>query len=194
MTPTPLCFPAVLASASPRRQEFLRKVIRDFEVDAADLDEDSLTITDPVATAETLALAKGRHVAARHPNSVVIAGDTVVALEERQFAKPVDASHACEMLRALSGQRHRVITALAVVWPTGEVVQSDTAWVRFRELSDEEILAYVESGEPMDKAGAYAIQGGAAPFVAELEGDMETVIGLPTRLLRSELMANRLFV
>ena len=117
VTPLVLPWPAVLASASPRRQELLARLIPQFQIDAADLDEEALVVADPVETAERLALAKGLFVAKRHPNSLVIAGDTVVALSDRQFAKPVDRADACDMLMALSGQTHRVITAMALVWP-----------------------------------------------------------------------------
>jgi septum formation protein len=91
------------------------------------------------------------------------------------------------MLKLLAGRRHAVITSLALISPYSSMLSSDTAWVTFRELTDGEIRAYVATGEPMDKAGAYAIQGGARSFVSNLEGDEETVIGLPTKLLRSML-------
>lgn len=188
--------PLVLASGSPRRKELLATVVPDFTVELSHVDEDALTDFDPWKTAEILAVAKARAVfqarAARgEPPAIVLAGDTVVALidpgEETQLAKPTDAEAAVRMLRRLSGRSHVVITALAVCAPESELCKIDTARVTFRVLEEQEIRAYVATGEPMDKAGGYAIQGGASGFVARLEGDIETVIGLPTRLVRKLL-------
>ena len=182
-------WPTVLASASPRRFELLGRLVREFEIDTADLDEEAFVVPDPVVTAERLALAKALAVSERQPGKLVIGGDTVVELEGRQFAKPVSLDDAVDMLLALSGHAHRVISAVALVWPGGSRVFSETARVRFRVISRAEARAYVETGEPMDKAGGYAIQGGAAPFVTSLEGEMETVIGLPVTRLAAELRA-----
>jgi len=184
----------VLASGSPRRRELLSKVVPEFVVETSDVDEEALTVADPFETACALAAAKARAVfrarAARgEPPAIVLGGDTVVALGEAQLAKPVDFEDAVRMLRTLSGKRHAVITALAVCAPDVEVSEADTSWVSFRELSEQEIREYVATGEPMDKAGGYAIQGGASGFVESLEGDVETVIGLPTRLAR-RLLSN----
>ena len=121
--------------------------------------------------------------------ATVIGADTIVGLGNESLAKPADAADAVEMLRRLSGRAHRVITGVAIRWPDGQTAFSDTAEVEFRELSDEEIQVYVGTGEPMDKAGAYAIQGGAAGFVANLEGDVDTVIGLPVAQLAWRLQA-----
>ncbi|MCX7799693.1 MAG: Maf family protein [Fimbriimonadales bacterium] len=185
-------FPIVLASASPRRQELLRTIVDRFEVDPAHLDEHSLVANDPWQTAENLALAKALEVAPRHPGSVVVAGDTVVAYEESpgrflQLAKPADEEEAVRMLRALSGREHCVVTGMALATPWGREAFSETSVVRFRPLSEVEIEAYVRTGEPMDKAGAYAIQGGAAAWVERVEGPIDNVIGLPTRALRERL-------
>jgi septum formation protein len=149
-----------------------------------------MVVDDPIETAERLALAKAQSVAERHLECLVIGGDTVVALGSRQFAKPESPADGVAMLRALSGREHRVISAIALVWPGGEKVFFDVAKVTFRDLSDDEIEAYVATGEPMDKAGGYGIQGKAANFVARLEGDIETVIGLPIKKL--ELALSRL--
>ena len=184
--------PVVLASGSPRRKELLRDLIPEFEIVVSDIDEDALTVPDPYQTAEGLALAKARAVAKLRPEALVIGGDTVVALPTDdgqfvQFAKPESKTHACEMVRALSGKTHRVITGLALVSVGHEVVVSDTTHVTFCELSDVEIEAYVETGIPMDKAGAYAIQQGAESFVERVEGSVSNVIGLPMERLSESL-------
>jgi len=186
-----LPYPVVLASASPRRQTLLRDLAPEFTVDAAELDEDAMTLDDPWQTAQRLAREKALVVAERHPECLVIAGDTVVALETtdgwRQLAKPLDEADACRMLRELSGREHRVITGVALRWPKGLDVFTETATVVFRNLSDAEIAAYVATGEPMDKAGAYGLQGGAKAFLERIEGEWATVVGLPVTRLAEAL-------
>ena len=187
VTQARLPWPVVLASASPRRRELLARLIPEFKIDVADLDEEALVVADPVETAELLALAKALAVAKRNPQTLVIGGDTVVALGSRQFSKPGSRAEGVEMLMTLSSRQHRVISAAALVWPGGQVVISDIAEVSFRTLSVEEAEAYVATGEPMDKAGGYAIQGGAASFVARLDGEIETVVGMPLSRLGDAL-------
>jgi septum formation protein len=191
-----LPFPVVLASASPRRRELLSKVVKEFTIEVSDVDEDSLTVADPWETASSLASAKAMAVAKariqrKEVGAIIVGGDTVVALESDngylQLSKPSDGEDAVRMLKQLSGRRHAVITALAVVSPYSSMLAKDTAWVTFRELNESEIRSYVATGEPMDKAGAYAIQGGAKKFVKKLEGEIETVIGLPTKILKKML-------
>ncbi len=179
--------PVILASASPRRRELLGRLIPTFTVVVSDVDEDALTTSDPVATAESLALAKAIAVSKGHPDALVIGGDTVVALGNEQLAKPTDIADAEKMLAKLSNRTHRVISGVALVWPGGQVVFSDTTTVTFRELGPQEITDYVATDEPMDKAGAYAIQGGAAGFVTREEGSRTNVIGLPLEKLQAEL-------
>lgn len=178
----------VLASGSPRRRALLRELFDDFEVLTSEVDEDALTTSDPIETAERLALAKARAVGKSRPNSIVIGGDTVVAIDDggrsTQLAKPINAEDACAMLRRLGARTHRVITGVAIVYPGGEQVGHDVTHVRFRSLTDSEIAAYVATGEPMDKAGAYAIQGGASQFVERVDGKIDNVVGLPITLLR----------
>ena len=175
--------PVVLASGSPRRRELLARLVPTFQVVVSDVDEEALTVADPFETAERLAEAKARSVARLCPEALVIGADTVVTLDGAQFAKPWDATDARRMLRALSGRTHTVATGVALVSPEGAETFHDRTLVTFRELSDEEIAAYVATGEPMDKAGAYAIQGGAAAFVARREGSESNVIGLPMERL-----------
>ncbi len=189
-----LPYPVVLASASPRRRELLAGLISEFEVLAAEVDEDALTLPDPWRTAQNLAMAKARRVATQRPNALVIGGDTVVALpsieessEWDQLGKPADADAAAEMLRRLSGRSHAVITGVALVWPKGRQVFAETSHVTFRDLGEAELLAYAKSGEPLDKAGGYAIQGGAAGFVVSVEGSTTNVVGLPMDALEIAL-------
>ncbi|HJP82163.1 MAG TPA: Maf family protein [Fimbriimonadaceae bacterium] len=183
--------PVVLASASPRRQELLRQLVSTFEVIPADVDEESMTVDDPWETATRLALAKAQSVAAARPDALIIGSDTVVAIEEatgfRQLAKPSDCEDAADMLNALSGRSHFVVTGIALILGQKTKVESDTTKVQFRPLSQGEISEYVANGEPMDKAGAYAIQGGAAGFVESVDGSTSNVIGLPLVLLERML-------
>ena len=154
-----------------------------FEVVVSDVDEEALTVADPFATAERLAEAKARAVFALRPDALVIGADTVVTLDGEQFAKPRDADDARRMLRALSGRTHVVATGVSLVSIDGGRTFHERTRVTFRELGDAEIDAYVATGEPMDKAGAYAIQGGAAAFVLRREGSETNVIGLPLERL-----------
>lgn len=189
--PRPLPYPVVLASASPRRQMLLQELVPSFTVDPADVNEDALTLPDAWQTAQRLAREKALVVAERHPEALVIAGDTVVAVEEGdhtvQLAKPTDPSDACRMLATLSGRAHLVITGVALRWPKGLDVFTEAATVTFRRLTTEEITAYVATGEPMDKAGAYGLQGGAKEFVESIRGEWSTVVGLPTARLAEAL-------
>ncbi len=188
----PSKYTVILASASPRRQELLKELIPDFEVLPADVDEDALTLPNPWETARQLAMAKAQKVAQQRPEALVIGSDTVVAIEIardhfQQLAKPRDEEDAVQMLKLLSGRQHAVITGVALVKKEEVQVEADTTNVRFRELTEEEIRAYVATSEPMDKAGAYAIQGGAAGFVEQTDGSISNVIGLPLELLKQML-------
>ena len=172
----------MLASASPRRSALLRAAGYEFDVRPSGLAEWAFPGGDPAAYAESLARAKaadGDHP----PEDVVVGADTIVVLGGDVLGKPTDPAHAAAMLRRLSGRAHDVVTGVAV--RRGRTVRSahDSARVAFRPLTDEEINAYVATGEPLDKAGAYAYQGGAAAFVTALDGDADTVIGLSRRLL-----------
>jgi septum formation protein len=183
----------VLASASPRRQELLKKVVTEFLVDPADLDEDALTLDDPFRTAEKLAFAKAECVARRHRNSDWYLGsDTVVALPlpsggYKQFSKPKDEEEAFGFLNELCGKTHFVITGICLITPFKSVSTHAVAEVEFHVVSPAQISDYVQTGEPMDKAGAYGAQGMGAFLVKELRGNFETVVGLPTDLVRSML-------
>jgi septum formation protein len=179
----------VLASASPRRHELLGMIGIAHEVDPADIDESVRAGESDTDYALRLATEKGVAVAARHPDALVIAADTVVVVDGRIFGKPVDGADACRMLRVLSGRTHVVHTAVAVVRDAGRRVESEVESTRvtFRALDDGEVAAYVATGEPMDKAGAYGIQGYGATIVERVEGDYFTVMGLALRQLVSLL-------
>ena len=183
--------PIVLASASPRRAELLRQIVPWFEIIPADLDEDALTTLDPWETATRLALSKAQAIRMLQPGMAIIGADTVVACniegQWQQFGKPSDEDDAIKVLSILSGREHVVITGLAVLYRNREWVHAETTRVRFRTLTDEEIHRYVDSGEPRDKAGSYAIQGGAAAFVESVEGSRTNVIGLPLERLKQML-------
>lgn len=182
-------YPVILASASPRRRELLRQLVPEFEVVVSNYVEVDLPIAFPVPQAEALAMGKAEAVRPLRPDALVIGSDTVVAVETEMseipslLAKPVNEQDAKHMLWLLSGRTHVVVTGVALLWPLGSMVASDVTKVTFRDLTEEEIEAYVATGEPMDKAGAYAIQGGAAQFVEKTEGSISNVIGLPLELL-----------
>ncbi len=185
---TPAQAPAViLASGSPRRRELLAALGVEFEVQAADLDELS---TEPhsLDVARDLALQKGRAVAAHFPGAVVIASDTVVALGDKQLAKPADTEANADFLRQLSGQTHHVYSGVAVISPLGEDADVSDTRVFFRELTPGEVQWYARSGEGLDKAGGYGIQGLGAALIERIEGEYSGVVGFPLsvviRLLR----------
>lgn len=186
-----LDYPIVLASGSPRRQELLARLVADFAVDPADVDEDSLTVDDPWQTAKILAREKALAVFARHPDSIVVGGDTVVALEVdgvlTQLAKPADEEDAARMLALLAGRTHEVLTGVCVKWPKGISCFVEKSEVTFAPLTENQIRAYIATGEPMDKAGSYGLQGGARQYVTQIRGDMDNVIGLPVARLRESL-------
>ncbi len=176
--------PIVLASASPRRRELLEKIGLQFVVAPADVNEEALPYRTPRELAIKAAYAKACAIEPRFPRAILLAADTVVALDGKVYGKPVTPDDAARMLRELSGRRHSVITGV-VVKESGKMAVLDAVetWVSFRELTETEIENYVASGEPMDKAGAYAIQGGASAFVTHIEGDYWNVVGLPVARL-----------
>ena len=177
----------VLASASPRRQELLRSAGIPFEVQPADIPEDPLPGEAAKECAERLAREKALAVARQHPQDCVLGADTVVVVDGQILGKPSDAADAARMLRLLSGREHRVITGVCLVARGQWSVASETTLVTVNELTDRDIADYVSSGEPMDKAGAYAIQGVASRWIPRIEGDYNNVVGLPVALVRRML-------
>lgn len=185
----------ILASQSPRRQELLRLITPDFSVCSADIDEALTPGADLAAEVARLAAGKAQAVADSHPQAAVIGSDTLVVLDGQALGKPQDADDACRMLGMLSGRTHEVMTGLALYVP-GHGMYTDTVvtHVRFAPLSAEEIAAYAASGEPLDKAGAYGIQGTGARFIEAIEGDYYSVMGLPVRRLYERMRENGLIV
>ncbi len=181
----------ILASSSPRRQELLREAGFVFEVHLAHVPEERMPGEPPLEYARRLAQEKAQAVAQEFPRGYVLGADTIVVVDDNVLEKPSDAEDAARMLRLLSGRVHQVITAVSLATPTRpEDTRSATTLVYFRELAETEIQRYVAGGEPMDKAGAYAIQGGAAPWVQRIEGEYSNVVGLPVTLVKEMLRAS----
>jgi septum formation protein len=173
----------VLASTSPRRQELLRNAGIAFEVQPAHIPEDVLPGEGAKECAERLAREKALSIARQRPHDVVLGADTVVVVDGELLGKPADAADARRMLRLLSGRKHEVITGVCLVASGVPSISSETTVVTVNELTDEEIADYVASVEPMDKAGAYAIQGIASRWIPRIEGDYSNVVGLPVALV-----------
>jgi nucleoside triphosphate pyrophosphatase len=200
----------VLASASPRRQQLLRNAGISFVVQPAQIPEDPLPGESPRACAERLAREKARAIFLQRPNDIVLGADTVVFVDGEMLAKPCDAADATCMLRLLGGKTHQVITGVCLIGALGtnnqelktglqdarspaqtrdsestafEDVRSELTLVTVAAISDEEIGAYIATGEPMDKAGAYGIQGMASRWIPRIEGDYFNVVGLPVALV-----------
>ena len=172
----------LLASASPRRRELLRHAGFDFEVRPSDIVEQMERGERPEEFARRAAREKAMSVAASSPSgSFVLGADTVVVVEGETLGKPADLDDATRMLRLLSGRTHQVHSGICLVRAPDEIVAltHETTLVTFRELDEEEIRSYVESGEPLDKAGAYAVQGLASKFVTRISGCYSNVVGLP---------------
>lgn len=175
----------ILASKSPRRRELLAKIYPDFEVLTRDVNEELPEGTDVRLGTELLAVRKGRAVAeVTSPDCLVISSDTLVELDGIALGKPASESDAFNMLRALSGRAHNVHTGVAVHYRGRVCSGVATSAVYFRELTDKEILDYIATGEPMDKAGSYGIQGLGGAFVSHYDGDFDTVMGLSLTLTR----------
>jgi septum formation protein len=168
----------ILASQSPRRRELLMLVGIPHEVRPADLDERVLTGETPAPHAERLARAKADAVAANEPGAIVIGADTIVVLDGDILGKPRDKADAAAMLQRLSGRTHTVLTAVAVARNGRTVSGVESVEVTFRPLASDQIAAYIATGEPMDKAGAYGIQGFGAVIVERVHGDYFAVMGL----------------
>ncbi|HUD67793.1 MAG TPA: Maf family protein [Candidatus Sulfotelmatobacter sp.] len=186
----------VLASASPRRQELLRAAGISFTVQPADVDETPLASESARECAERLAREKALAVSRTRPDDMILGADTIVVVDETILGKPIDRDDAVRMLRLLSGRVHQVITGVCFVEPTaaGQIARtaSETTLVTMCEVSDGEIRAYVLTREPMDKAGAYAIQGIASRWIPRIEGDYSNVVGLPVALVYRMLREKKL--
>jgi len=174
--------PIVLASGSPRRKQLLEMLHIPFRVIPPDVDEHVLPGEEPGHYVTRLSRAKAEAVAQRAPGEVILAADTTVVLDGAIFEKPTSPANAVEMLWRLQGRTHEVMTAVAVARDADVAQALDVSRVTFRPVDRATLEAYVATGEPMDKAGAYAIQGLGAPLIERVEGDFFGVMGLPLRL------------
>jgi len=176
--------PLVLASASPRRVAILRQAGAEFTVVDPGPDRGWPGEVEPRHGVRALALDKAKRVAAKKPQAVVIGADTVVVIRGHRLGKPRDAEEAVAMLSKLQGRTHEVWTGLAIVQGSDQRTAAECTRVSFARLSPAELAAYVKSGEPLDKAGGYGIQGLAGQFIRRIEGDCFNVVGLPLARLR----------
>jgi septum formation protein len=181
----------ILASASPRRQELLRNAGIPFLVEPTNIPEIPQAEERPEAFVERLARGKARAIAGHHGDDFVLGADTTVVVDGQILNKPDDAAEAARMLRLLSGRTHQVITGVCLISPDrasggqarADILRSETTSVTFQSLTAGDIDFYVETGEPMDKAGAYGIQGIASRWITRIEGDYFNVVGLPVALV-----------
>jgi septum formation protein len=169
----------ILASASPRRRELLTQAGFLFDVQPADIDETPMLGEEPAAYVERLALEKARALHAKHPQATVLGADTTVVLDGDVLHKPFDRVDAERMLRALAGRTHAVHTGIAVVSSEGERSHVETTLVCFGAIPEADLAHYLSTGDSLDKAGAYGIQGYAARWITRIEGDFFNVMGLP---------------
>lgn len=177
----------ILASASPRRKELLTLAGIDFTVQQADIEEKIAPDLKPFEVVEQLAFQKASAVAEKSKDCIVIGSDTVVSLDNKILGKPKSENEAKEMLKLLSGKTHKVYTGVAIISDEKNVSFYEETEVEFYELTDREIADYVATGEPMDKAGAYGIQGKGCVLIKRINGDYFNVVGLPVARLYREL-------
>ena len=180
----------ILASSSPRRADLLSQIGLTFEIYPSDIEEPSFNgKLTPKSVTQQLASMKARSVAERYTEGVIIGADTLVAFEDELLGKPENANHARSILKKLSGKKHKVVTGVCLinVEHSKEITWNEVTKVYFRELSPMEIEEYVNCGEPLDKAGAYGIQGRGAAFVNRIEGCYFNVVGLPLASLIEQL-------
>ena len=174
----------ILASKSPRRCELLSKICRDFEIITREVDETLPFGVLPRDGVEMLAIRKGEIVSKENPDALVLSSDTLVEVDDVPLGKPQSRLNAFEMLQTLSGRAHNVHTGVAIHYRGRCYSATASSHVYFKELSDGEIWQYIDTGEPMDKAGAYGIQGEGGKFVVKYDGDFDTIMGLSLRVSR----------
>jgi septum formation protein len=173
----------ILASGSPRRSEILTSVGWEFEKHVPDIDETELPGEDPAAYVQRLAKTKAEAIAASFPSRLVLGADTTVVLDGRIIGKPIDLDDARKMILDLSGNWHEVLTGVALAYDGQTSVGVQSTRVKFAAMTEAEITFLVEKGEPLDKAGAYAVQAQAALFIEKVDGDYWNVVGLPVSLV-----------
>ncbi len=180
----------ILASASPRRKELLKKIFDVFEVIPSEVEENYPEKIEAKEIPVYLSDKKATSVFVENPDALVIASDTVVVLDDMILGKPSDKNDAFFMLSMLSGKQHKVVTGVTIIYRNMKITMNVETVVSFFEMSKREILEYIETGEPMDKAGAYGIQGYGARFVESIIGDYNNVVGLPVSALYQTLKEN----
>lgn len=177
----------ILASSSPRRKELLKRIISNFEIKVSNIDE---SINRPQNVSEIpyeLAYRKAKEIAKDHYNDVVIGSDTIVAINNEVLEKPVDEKDAYRMLKLLNNNTHEVISGIAILYQNKEIRYIEKSFVTFNNLTDKEILDYIATKDPLDKAGAYGIQNEYINLVKEFSGEYENIVGLPLIRLEKEL-------
>lgn len=176
----------VLASGSSARKELMKKVVPEFVTDPADIDERSVTNKSAKTLVKTLAFKKAEEVSKRHPNSIVIGSDLIVALRGHQVGKPQDIADAKKILQLLRGKTHQIMSGIAIICTKNNKSTStvDVVDVTMRNYSDAEIDEYIATEEPLGKGGAYAIQGLGRKLIKDFDGDMEIVMGLSTKTVK----------
>lgn len=179
----------ILASASPRRIELLKKIVREFKIIPSGIDEMRINAKSPKTFAVKAALAKAKDIAAKRKNAVVIGADTIIVLGKKIIGKPKNKKDAVRILTSLAGRTHQVITGMAVVDSNSskELTDYEVTRVKMKKVKAGEIKEYVESGRPLDKAGAYGIQEIEDIFIEKIVGDYDNVVGLPVRALKKLL-------
>jgi len=183
----------ILASSSPRRKEILSMIVDEYKVIPSTLDEHSIHCpANKTIYPEMLATAKAGEVSLMHPGDTVIGSDTIVYIHGQILGKPKDEQNAFDMLSLLSGRTHKVITGVAIVHEHKMYSFASTAKVKFKRMSHQEIYDYIKTKEPMDKAGAYGIQGIGSKFIKSVKGDFYTVMGLPKEDLEKKLKELRI--
>lgn len=173
----------VLASGSPRRAEILNSVGWEFEKDVPDIDESERSGESPEDYVMRLAASKAELIAERHPGEIVLGADTTVVINGQIMGKPADAADAGRMIEMLSGNWHEVLTGIAISRNGSSRIDLQRTRVKFAPMNDKEIAFLVENGDPLDKAGAYAVQAQAALFIEKIDGDYWNVVGLPVSLV-----------
>ena len=180
----------ILASASPRRKELFKQIVDEFKIDPSDFDESAFSSYPPLEATRKIAFGKGEKIAQKYPNDVVISADTIVVLNNELIGKPKDKEDARNILRKLSGKKHEVITSYCVFQGKCLIQNEVISYVIFNELADELIDAYIATGSPLDKAGAYGVQDNKNfPLVKEVIGSLDNVIGFPVKEIRESLKA-----
>lgn len=177
----------ILASSSPRRKELLKRIISNFEIKVSNIDE---SINRPQNVSEIpyeLAYRKAKEIAKDHYNDIVIGSDTIVAINNEVLEKPVDEKDAYRMLKLLNNNTHEVISGIAILYQDKEIRYIEKSFVTFNNLTDKEILDYIATKDPLDKAGAYGIQNEYINLVKEFSGEYENIVGLPLIRLEKEL-------